>query len=123
MTVQAISNSSLIGGNIVPGTKFTVDWGDGSPIETYVAKHDSIIGGVCTNRLDPPPGYFIHKYPDQSVGSWKDSCLYLPMLTIKNNCGTDQLTGIVNGWNKENCNKIWLCQSLLITLRFSVDKI
>ncbi len=118
VNVQVISQSHLIPNNICAGTVFTIDWGDGSATETYT------IPGPWVANADLPLGQFVHSYPTQSVGGFKDSCLYLPVLRITNpGFGTDQLTGIINAWDTEHKTKaiaeiFQVCQNASGTFTF-----
>jgi hypothetical protein len=113
--VKVYSATSIITNNICPGTLFTIDWGDGSKVDSFT---------VTLALPDLPPDTFVHYYPTQSVGGFKDSCLYLPVLRVTNiGYGTDQLTGIVNAWDTEKKTKAvaeiyQICQNTSGTFTF-----
>ena len=113
--VSVYSATSVIPNNICPGSLFTIDWGDGSKVDSFT---------VTLALPDLPPDTFVHYYPTQSVGGFKDSCLYLPVLRITNiGYGTDQLTGIINAWDTENktkavAEKYQICQNTSGTFTF-----
>lgn len=87
VTVDIRDFSGLIPCNIIPGTVYTIDWDDGSPIETYVAS---------ANDQSLPPGTFVHTYDAND-----DSCVYRPVYRLSNQYGQDAIIFVVNVFDTE----------------------
>ncbi|HQH41014.1 MAG TPA: hypothetical protein PK825_04660, partial [Bacteroidales bacterium] len=87
VTVDIRDFSGLIPCNIIPGTVFTIDWDDGSPIETFIA---------AANDQSLPPGTFVHTYDAND-----DSCVYRPVYRISNQFGQDAIIFVVNVFDTE----------------------
>lgn len=62
VTVDIRDFSGAIPCNIIPGTVYSIDWDDGSPVQTYTAT-------AIDESL--PAGTFVHTYDEND-----DSCVY-----------------------------------------------
>lgn len=85
--VEVIDFSGTISCNIVAGTIYTIDWGDGTPIDTFKAT-------VANESL--PAGEFTHTYDAND-----DSCVYRPVYRIHNQYGQDAIIFVVNVYDTE----------------------